>query len=230
MKIVAISDLHGHLIDTIPKGDVLTISGDICPVTNHNAIFQEDWLINKFIPWCETVGKKYVKDIIFIPGNHDKYLEKIMNSNNEEDFRKKLPKNIHYLRDSEVIINNVKFYGTPFTPTFCNWYFMKLDHRLDTEVYNKIPENTDILLCHGPAKGYNDCVEEFNETDHLGSSALLKHIKRIKPKWVFTGHIHSGSHIPSKIIHDDDTQTQLVNVSILDEHYTIHYTPFECEI
>ena len=55
MKIVCISDLHGYLPTEMPKGDVLVIAGDICPATDHSAVFQQAWLSTEFNTWLDAM-------------------------------------------------------------------------------------------------------------------------------------------------------------------------------
>jgi Icc-related predicted phosphoesterase len=228
MKIMAISDLHGTLPTlNVPKGDVLCIAGDICPVWNHKLEYQQEWIAKNFVPWCNAlIESETVKNVVFCAGNHDWHFEELYTMGNEKDFRKMLPDNIHYLRDSSVIIDGVNFYGTPWTPEFCNWAFMKYEGELD-KIFEKIPEGTDVLVSHGPPYGYNDCVE-YRQNQHLGSKALIKHINRVKPKAVFVGHIHTGSHDATNLLLEGnfDSRTSIVNVSIMDEQYHVASKPY----
>lgn len=241
VKIVATSDIHGELDFKIPCGDILTISGDICPVRgSHHPTTQEHWIKNHFIPWCkELIDLEIVKYVVFINGNHDFYFEKLMKDNKETEFRLSLPKNVYYLRDSAVEVEGVKIYGTPFTTIFGRWANMEPESVLD-EIYSKIPEGLDILLSHGPAYGWNDTIMQYPDrtsppNDHIGSKSLRKHILRAKPLWTFCGHIHSGSHDVTKLpVMLDDLEIRkkmnVVNVSLLDEDYQKAYTPFQCSI
>lgn len=233
MKICSISDTHGITPDFLKKCDILTISGDISPCMGGFDSYgmQYEYFINDFIPFF----KNKAKHIIIIGGNHDSFLEITMNNGMEENLRKELPKNVHYLRDSSIIIDGIHFYGTPWTPEFCGWSFMKYDTEDGLgKIFEKIPEGVDILLSHGPAYGYNDKIEmpiySGSSTKHLGSKMLLKRIKTVRPKNVVVGHIHSGSHKEAKIMHskemhskDLNDYTASVNVSILDEQYEPFY-------
>ena len=239
-KIIATSDIHGELDFRIPIGDILTISGDLCPVRgSHHPVTQENWVKNHFLPWCkELIDLEIVKSVVFINGNHDFYFEKLMKDSKENAFRETLPKGVHYLRDSMVEIDGIKIYGTPFTPTFGRWCNMLPEEALD-QIYSKIPEGLDILLSHGPAYGWNDMIEQYPERcweddKHIGSKSLRKHILRAKPSWTYVGHIHSGSHkvttckmgepLVSRI------ECKIVNVSLLDEDYEKAYSPYQCSI
>ena len=235
-KIVSISDNHGILDFKLPPGKILTISGDITPTTENHLIGQEYWIKNHFLPWCDKLIKDNIFEyVVFTPGNHDRIFERMMKSNKETEFRLSLPNNVYYLRDNMVEIEGIKIYGTPWTPTFGNWYFMEPEAILHNK-FMGIPEGLDILLSHGPAFGWNDTIMQYQETDHLGSTALREHIIRANPKMTCTGHIHSGDHKPSKIpskFNDDNDgfdMINIVNVSLLDENYEVAYRPFEFTI
>jgi predicted phosphohydrolase len=227
MKISCISDTHGIEFDFLQPCDILTVSGDISPCY-HTGLSQKDYFFQEFLPKIT----KNAKTVIFIAGNHDKFLETIMKYGDEEAFKRDLPKNVYYLRDSSVIINGIHFYGTPWTPEFCRWHFMKLDNDegLGKE-FEKIPENVDYLLSHGPAFRFNDKIElpvymSQLDSHNLGSKQLLKHVIRARPKNLCVGHIHSGSHKDMKILWDKQDLTKYTisrNVSILDESYEPFY-------
>jgi Icc-related predicted phosphoesterase len=81
-----------------------------------------------------------------------------------------------------------------------------------------IPDDTDILLTHGPAWGYVDKV--IGRTDNLGCELLVKHIQnRVKPTLHVCGHIHTGHG------HHFDGTTHFINASVLDERYDYEYKP-----
>jgi len=235
MKIVAIADIHGTLPEDLPDGDVLTISGDICPdfmiAGDGGPIVgsQRNWLKNHFLRWCDKLieSGKFC-DIVFVAGNHDFVFEKpikIQHLNFKE--------RVHYLQDSSVTIDGVNFYGLPWC-TFCGaWAFMGSKEALERK-YSKIPEGTDVLLSHGPVKGYGDDVESYNvmlgmkEIEHVGSKSLLDNVIRVMPRYVCTGHIHCGSHREFTL--DLEKPVTIVNVAILNDHYKNMYSSFEFEI
>ena len=63
MKICAVADLHGHLID-IPKCDILIIAGDI------NWGYGYKWFEDTFIPYLNGIKTNYNKCFLIF-GNHD---------------------------------------------------------------------------------------------------------------------------------------------------------------
>lgn len=68
MKICGISDIHGNLLENIPKCDVLCIAGDVITL-NAQRIFDasEYWWKNRFIPWVMQLP---CKKVLVVPGNH----------------------------------------------------------------------------------------------------------------------------------------------------------------
>jgi len=229
MKIAATSDMHG-IFPEIPKADVLCIAGDICPTHDHSFSYQRKWVLTEFCTWCQgLVRDGIVKNVVFIAGNHDWVFEDLMEKNEEAWFRSSLPEDVFYLRDSEVIIDGIRFWGTPHTPPFCDWAFNVREEGLN-EIFSKIPEGIDVLISHGPPYEYWDSVDwTVRQTDPLGSKALIQHVKRAHPRYTFSGHIHTGNHVPQKVIHENKN-INVVNVSLINEQYEKTYPVFECEI
>lgn len=172
MRIVIVSDLHGSL-PKIPRCDLLLICGDICPVENHNVLFQQEWLATKFVEWIN----RYAPDteVIFIAGNHDKIFE-----------RYPLPEEVAevatYLQDSSCEFKGLKIYGTPWSqkigkwafslgekklgnPNFTidqdgdkhriNYHYVQAEYTLENR-FALIPDDTDILITHTPPWGVAD--------------------------------------------------------------------------
>lgn len=239
IKIISISDIHGILPSDLPNGDILTISGDICPVNMaHDPSIQLVWINNYFYNWCKKlISEEIFKHIVFIAGNHDFiFFKEYLDSYSNKLDSVKLYDNVHYLLDSSIELLGVKIYGSPWSTLFGNWAFMKSEEILDN-LFSKIPNNIDILLVHSPVKGYNDVIlqypewNKFKNDKHLGSFALRKHVLISKPKFVCCGHIHSGDHNPSKILDENmEMVTILNNVSILDENYEYNYNPYQINI
>ena len=76
MKVTAISDLHGNLIN-IEACDLLLICGDISPLNIQKDYIQmTKWLFNEFYTWIINLP---CDNIILTPGNHDFWFEKFIN-------------------------------------------------------------------------------------------------------------------------------------------------------
>ena len=204
--IYATSDIHMSGIEGITDKECGTIvlAGDFMEKAKkkENIKDAEKWWEEKFLPWC-----KEHKDqkIVIIGGNCDKWLyynrDKV-----------KWPENVNYLDDTETEVNGMRVYGTSWCPHNMNGAWEVDNEQLEKE-FAKIPEGLDILVTHVPPKGEGlelDHDMEFN--NHFGSEALTKAIIEKKPKIVLCGHVHSGSHKPTKI-----GDSIVMNVSRIDD-------------
>lgn len=223
MKITALSDIHGDLIYNIPECDVVCICGDIVPVyIQRNDAKCLNWFIEEFIPWT---NKLKCDKVIIIAGNHD-----FVFNNKTEDEINKIFNNtkIVYLFDTTYTYKGINFYGTPWCQSLKNWAFYAEDDEI-VDLFNKIPENTDVLLTHMPPNEFEKGVVNelcFNYGRNFGSNQLKRAIYNkldcSKTRYILSGHIHSGNHDDS--IYND--KLHFVNVSIKDEQYNINYYPF----
>lgn len=171
MKIVHISDTHGHHKKLLlPKSDILVHSGDFSGV--HGAYKEE---IEDFLNWFRLQD---AKEKILIGGNWDKLLAECEGF---EELEFDLS-GMHYLCNSSIVIDGVNFFGSPLTPCKFGNPFSYYPGEQD---WKMIPENTDVLITHGPAKNILD--------DGYGCSNLRKRIEIVKPKCHLFGHIHTHS-------------------------------------
>ena len=66
------------------------------------------------------------------------------------------------------------------------------DHILKSH-WELIPDNTDILIVHGPPYGFGDRVNKTLHDPHVGSKTLTEKIKSMPNlQSVICGHIHEG--------------------------------------
>jgi len=96
-------------------------------------------------------------------------------------------------------------YGTPWTPTFGDWCFMKNRDKM-YKVWEKVPLDTNILISHGPPKGILDLTENRDYTlEQVGDKAILKYLEKWKDlKYVLFGHIHNRGNITNTGIRELD--------------------------
>ncbi|CAN5172631.1 hypothetical protein BH11PLA2_BH11PLA2_48880 [soil metagenome] len=172
--IVATSDLHRFLPEIEPC-DLLLIAGDLCGPSDLPR--QQAWLEGPFAQWLSQVP---AVEVVGIAGNHDWIFERAAN---------RVPRlHWHYLQDCGIELFGLKIYGSPWQPRFCDWAFNADEPELD-RWFRSIPDDTDILLTHGPAF----CVGDRCVYGHLaGSPLLLEHIQRVRPKLHVFGQIHKG--------------------------------------
>src|SRR4029079_3696104 len=99
--------------------------------------------------------KQDYKKKIVIGGNHDGLI-----AGGRWEFAR--PEGFDYLRDSGTIYKKLKIYGSPWTPTFLDWHFMKERGAEIKKKWDSIPYGTDILVTHGPPFGIQDKTKEGN--------------------------------------------------------------------
>lgn len=224
MDICAISDMHGQLSFDIEACDVLSICGDIVPLDIQMAdrkVFK--WLRDVFLPW---VDKQPCDMVLYVPGNHDWTMQR-----NPEKVKEILGESgVTMLIDEGVTVKDddgrdIAFYGTPWCKQFYHWAFMDYTQEELPKVFEKIPNKLDILLTHDAPYGVSDILLQENDYgvdgQHIGNKALADAILEKKPKICLHGHLHSTNHNVEKL-----GDTDVYNVSLLDEGYKMAYKPF----
>jgi Icc-related predicted phosphoesterase len=214
MRIVLISDthsLHEQMLHRIPKGDVLIHAGDCTNVGREKEV-------GDFINWYQNLE---FDTKIFIAGNHDISFENKPNWLNTYLYEENLHQsNVTYLRDDSITIDfpefskPIKIYGSPWQPEFYNWAFnLPRDGEELKKKWEQIPNDTDILITHGPAFGMLDYVMDKYGQRNVGCELLKERIDVLKPLMHVFGHIHY-SYGTEKI-----NDTLFVNASICTEQY-----------
>ena len=163
MKILHLSDTHGchHRLRDLPEADVVVHSGDFCMVgTEAEAIDFLNWFCD--LPYSHK---------IFICGNHDDCLYGANIGG--------LDANVHYLCNSGMEIDGVKFYGVPMFMGDC------ITDRQSRNIAH-IPADTDVLITHTPPYGILDFADGIN----YGSEEILERLTAIHPQLHLFGHIH----------------------------------------
>jgi predicted phosphodiesterase len=198
LKIVCISDTHlMHLRHKIkvPPGDVLIHAGD--------ATFQGSRSeIRAFSSWLSGLPHKHK---VFVAGNHDWGFQI-----NREDAINLLPKRCHYLEDSGVEIDGIKFWGSPWQPEFMGWAFNLPRGEPLRAHWDLIPDDVDVLVTHSPPYGIGDWVDRGEK---VGCEEMRAAVARVQPRLHVFGHIH-GQHGRY-----DTDKTIFINASTCDESY-----------
>jgi len=213
MIIDCISDLHGAH-PKLEGGDLLIVAGDL---TARNRAEE----LTEFSLWLNI---QQYKKIIVIAGNHDGLLEY---SDHPRILSEVNTSHVEYLCDTASAFEGLKVWGSPWTPTFCNWYFMKPRGEAIKKKWDLIPQDTDILITHGPPWGILDEVALSSRGDkykHAGCEELRMAVERVKPKLHVFGHIHNDGGKIDYLKHRDEWSPQkwatiCVNASIMNEAY-----------
>lgn len=223
IRIAAISDLHGTLPE-INKCDLCLIAGDVIPLSiQRNRIESVIWLFKTFLHW---VNQLPCKEVFMIAGNHDFEMEKNYPVMKALEYLSGFK--LTYLQNNYTTFRaddgqDIKVYGSPQCHKFGNWAFMYDESYLEG-LYSQVPSDIDIWLTHDTPKiGDLDLLppSQWNkEPLHAGGESLAKAIQTKQPKLVVCGHLHTCA-----TKYERNNNTQLVNVSILNNSYQHIYKP-----
>jgi predicted phosphohydrolase len=204
---------HDKITADLPGGDLLIHAGDFMGAGYSPSE------ATQFFRWFDEIDRYDTK--VFIAGNHDRIMQI-----GSDQIAGKLTgyKTIEYLQDEELVLygdgpngdlpeENIRIYGSPWQPEFCNWAF-NLPRNGDAlkSKWDAIPENTDILITHGPAFGILD-VPGYAPPIHVGCELLRYRIDEIRPKIHVFGHIHGSAG------YYFNGHTHFINASVLNEQY-----------
>lgn len=231
MIICHISDTHGaktHSRLNIPECDVLIHSGDIGGRTNNLELAE-------FLIWFE---EQPAKKKIWIAGNHDLILDKewVQNQKDknvitgiiaEQQYREGNSLidmyNIIYLNNSSYVYDGIKFYGSPYTPSFHrqHWAFNADRGEEIKQYWDMIPVDVDVLITHGAPYGI---LDKTVKGENKGCEELKVIVDKIRPKLFLCGHIHEAYG------YQFEGDSLFVNASILDANYIMKNKPFIIEL
>ncbi len=228
MKITFISDTHGyHNEISLLEGDILIHSGDITDIGKKSEV-------DSFLKWFNIQPFQHK---IFIAGNHDFFLDydyqcytefgRTRHNKREfgslEEIQELISKypNVTYLNDSGCIIDGINIWGSPIQPWYHDWAYNRGQNDI-TKHWDLIPNNTDILITHGPPFGKLDVVERGLQ--RVGCPQLMSKIEQIKPKIHCLGHIHESY----GMTYNEDTT--FINASICNLNYNPINKPITLEI
>lgn len=207
MKITFISDTHSkhdELTLAIPMDtDLLIHAGDLSTMGKPAEL-------SRFLNWYNDLP---IPNKVFVAGNHDFLPEKA-----PPLFRSMLDNfsDLIYLENEEIVIDNLKIWGSPISPFFFNWAFNRHRGADIRRYWEAIPEDVDILVTHGPPLGFGD---RTTRGELVGCKDLLDFVEKIKPKYHTFGHIHEGY----GLYQNEDTT--FINASVLNERYEMVNAP-----
>ena len=188
MRIWHISDTHTYhnLLEVPTDIDMVIFSGDC---SNPKDPYPNEVEVRGFIDWFASLKIQYK---IFVAGNHDTSIENKFVT--PEDFARR---NIIYLENEDVIIDGIKIFGSPYTPTFGHgWSFNKDRTKLERIWRNIIDEDVDIVITHGPPRGTLDLsFDRAGNLERCGDKSLLNRVMEVNPKLCLFGHIHNHQDI-----------------------------------
>jgi Icc-related predicted phosphoesterase len=177
MRIVTISDTHKqHKEVHLPCGDILVFAGDMCGGGSEKSA-------RRFATWFANHQHPYK---VIIAGNHDRCFEngaRLIIAEYLTDL------GIIYLEHEPKEIAGLKFFGSPYTPEFCSWAFNVPRGKELERKWSQIPDDTEVLVTHGPPYGILD--HSIYDNCSCGDQKLLYRIRELKNlKLHVFGHIH----------------------------------------
>lgn len=224
MKIDCISDLHGFY-PKLEGGDLLIVAGDL---TKRDQPHEYDY----FLHWI--ANQKY-KMVVFIAGNHDRLIEEYWKPAKEPTDRLKFDFETRYLCDSGTEFEGLKIWGSPWTKTFpginphCTAFTCDTEEQL-AKKWALIPDNTEILITHGPPY---DILDKTKDGILAGSKSLLIKSLIVAPRLHIFGHIHEcggNGLILKKPGHRTKNNIIYANASHVNEHYKPVNKPIRIEL
>ena len=186
LKILHLSDTHGvHCrLRDLPEADILVHSGDFTMSGSEAETLD-------FLEWLCDLPYRHK---VLVAGNHDACLYGATLDG--------LDDNVHYLCDSGVEIEGLKFWGVPMFMEDC-----VSGHQ--EQLYVAIPDDTDVLVTHTPPYG----ILDRDGSILYGSRELLERVHTIRPRLHLFGHIHKAHGTTN------DGMIVFSNAAIMDESY-----------
>lgn len=213
--IATMSDTHGLWNQlNYPKADILILAGDILKNYSRDpmldSMLQEPELTSLNSFFGDLLANKTYSSIVMISGNHDRIFERRPEAKN-------LLTNAHYLQDTEIVLDGIKFFGSPWQPWFCDWSFnfpppgTAESKRAAQLCWSAIPDNTDILITHGPPYGILDLTYDGRNVGCPYLRDRIDHLPQLKLH-IF-GHIHYSHGLTMR------QKTMFANAAICGEDY-----------
>lgn len=225
IRICALSDMHGQLVNIEPCDLVLICGDSVSLKMQRYDESTEEWYRGVFKNWAENLP---CEKVLWIAGNHD-YME-----GKADRYREMFTKvdKVTYLEDDGYIYQkgdeSLKIWGTPWCKKFGTWHFMAKPEILK-EKFSLIPEGLDILITHDAPLGCSDVLLDKScfwwTPNHIGNPELAEAIKEKKPRYHFSGHLHSCL---KEVIEWEGVKH--ANVSILGEDYVIDSEPLYLDV
>jgi Icc-related predicted phosphoesterase len=175
LVIVCMADTHllHKSLSGIPGGHILVHAGDVCHMGRSRAAIAD------FNAWLGDLPHTLK---VLVPGNHDVPLAEDVSS-------RELLTNAVLLIDEGIEFEGLRLWGSPVLP-LCGGAFNVPRPEDRRRIFAGIPENTDVLITHGPAYGILDAAP--GSRIHIGDPELLRAVQRIRPPLAIAGHAHQG--------------------------------------
>lgn len=193
MKILHISDTHSRHqeLPPMPYADVIVHSGDFTLAGSEQEAYD-------FMNWFCDLPYPHK---IFISGNHDMCMYGAYGIEGLLD-------NVHYLCNSGVEIDGIKFWGIPMFMEDC------INGKYDG-FFKNIPADTNVLITHMPPHMICDMADYGSGLSNHGNKSLATRIGQLHLKYHLFGHEHDANGVEK---HGD---TVFSNASVMDSQYNL---------
>jgi Icc-related predicted phosphoesterase len=175
VDIVILSDTHElHREVEVPAGGLLVCCGDFSMFSKSLAAIEDfnDWL-----------GELPHRHRLVVFGNHEFYFE-------ADPARRSLITNATVLVDEAITIDGLKIYGSPITPLY-GGAFGKSNAEDTRRHWRQIPDDTNLLITHGPPHMILD--RSPGQREHAGDPELAARVKELKHLRLHCfGHVHGA--------------------------------------
>uniref|UniRef100_A0A6U6EID9 Calcineurin-like phosphoesterase domain-containing protein n=1 Tax=Odontella aurita TaxID=265563 RepID=A0A6U6EID9_9STRA len=223
-RIACISDTHGyHKNIAVPNCDILIHGGDF---TNFGEPEMVEDTSRYFAELQRGERGARVGSVVCIAGNHEltfqpEHYEKVWRQFHHPESgpydcqrAREALNNCTYLEDeSYTAKNGIKVYGSPWQPEFHRWAF-NLPRTEIGDKWRAIPDDTDVLVTHGPPLGRGD---RTGDGQRVGCLELMRQIQgHVRPRLHVFGHVHESYGVSS------DGTTLYVNASSVGRDYEKH--------
>ena len=170
---MAVADTHLYHDElVVPAGDVFIHAGDLCRAGDLDELTEA-------ARWLRALPHRHK---IVISGNHDwAFLQ------TPEPARALLGVDIHYLQDSSVAVDGVRFWGSPWQPAYNDWAWNLPRGAELAARWAQIPLAVDVLITHGPPEGIGD---RYTLAGRGGCADLRARVEQVRPRLHLFGHIH----------------------------------------
>ncbi|CAD6189936.1 unnamed protein product [Caenorhabditis auriculariae] len=183
LKVVVVSDTHKvnqqfQLLMDEPeynKGDVFIHAGDFTSLGTSDEIVKFNTFLGKLkfrhklvVAGHRELGFDPVEDLSLRAGDRT-------GRGTKNGF--KYLTNARYLHDEAVVIDGVKFFGTPYHFQSGYPFYLDRNNKRELRAWNSIPRDVDVLITHSPPLG----ILDFDGKDHWGSHTLLWKDFQFKP-------------------------------------------------
>ena len=173
VRIVAVADTHTYEDDlVVPDGDIFVHAGDLL----QSGSVKELCKVAKWLHKLPHANK------IIVAGNHDRCFQY-----SPKTIQKFFGKDIIYLEDKGVTIQDIRFWGSPWQPEYNDWAFNLPRGFLLAEKWALIDEQVQVLITHSPPYGIGDSSPIEGRK---GCRNLRAAVHKLQVPLHIFGHIH----------------------------------------